>query len=77
MLVNHTRRLLNKAAESGDCRISIQRKPNASWPADHSRLTALESVGHLEWVGHGDECAIWQITSAGLTQLHTFAAGGV
>lgn len=77
MLVNHTRRLLNKAAESGEYQISIQRKPNASWPADHSRLTALESVGHLERVGHGDECAIWQITSAGLTQLHTFAAGGV
>ncbi len=51
MLVNHERRLLNKAAGSDNYRISIQRNPDASWPGDHSRLTALESIGHLERVG--------------------------
>lgn len=75
MLVNHERRLLNKAAGSGNARISIQRKPNASWPGDHSRLTALASVGHLEQVAVGDGLATWQITASGLTQLQAFVGG--
>ncbi|MGH1573291.1 hypothetical protein ACRAWG_24790 [Methylobacterium sp. P31] len=72
MLVNHERRLLNKAAEARDYRISIRKKPDNSWPSDHSRLTALESVGHLEQVGDHDISiprVTWQITSTGLTQL--------
>ena len=80
MLVNHERRLLNKAAEARDCRISIFRKPDDSWPSDHSRLTALESDGHLERISRHDadgELATWEITSIGLTQLQALAAGGV
>ena len=81
MLVNHERRLFNKAAESGDSRISIQRKPDESWPGDHSRLTALESVGHLERIDRCDTRATWRITRTGLTQLQVLAgqvlAGGV
>ena len=80
MLVNHERRLLNKAAEARDYRISIYRKPNASWPSDHSRLTALESDGHLERIGlhdaHGG-LATWQITSTGLTQLQALVGRGL
>lgn len=79
MLVNHARRLLNKAAESGDNRISIQRKPDESWPGDHSRLTALESIGHLERIERRDTpddgLATWRITSTGLTQLQVLAGG--
>ena len=80
MLVNHERRLLNKAAEAGDCRISIQRKPDESWPGDHSRLTALESIGHLERIGRPETPdlgrATWQITATGRTQLQALAGGG-
>ncbi|MCJ2059778.1 hypothetical protein MKL09_25010 [Methylobacterium sp. J-048] len=75
MLVNHERRLLNKAAGSGDYRISIQRNPDASWPGDHSRLTALESIGHLERISLGDGLVTWQITATGLTQLQALAGG--
>ncbi|AYO84326.1 MULTISPECIES: hypothetical protein [Methylobacterium] len=75
MLVNHERRLLNKAAGSDNYRISIQRNPDASWPGDHSRLTALESIGHLERVGVSDGLATWQITATGLTQLQALVGG--
>jgi hypothetical protein len=79
MLVNHERRLLNKAAEARDFRISIRRKPDDSWPSDHSRLTALESTGHLERIGRDDmpddALAIWQITASGLTQLQALTLG--
>jgi len=78
LLVNHERRLLNKAAEARDYRISLYRKPDDSWPSDHSRLTALESDGHLERIGrHDAELATWQITLTGRTQLQALAAGGV
>lgn len=80
MLVNHERRLLNKAAEARDYRISIYRKPDNSWPSDHSRLSALESDGRLERINHhddGGELATWKITSIGLTQLQALAGGGV
>jgi hypothetical protein len=77
MLVNHERRLLNRAAEARDYRISVYRKPDDCWPSDHSRLTALESDGHLERISrHDAELAIWQITSAGLTQLQALTIGG-
>jgi hypothetical protein len=79
MLVNHERRLLNRAAEARDYRISISRKPDDSWPSDHSRLTALESSGHLEQVGGhdaGGELATWQITPTGLSQLQALTVGG-
>ncbi|MHB2206325.1 hypothetical protein [Methylobacterium sp. CM6257] len=79
MLVNHERRLLNKAAEASDYRISIRKKPDNSWPSDHSRLTALESVGRLKQVGdHGISipCVTRQITSTGLTQLQALTGGG-
>jgi hypothetical protein len=80
MLVNHERRLLNRAAEARDARISIRKKPDDSWPSDHSRLTALESVGHLERIGQAEatspEFATWQITTAGLSQLRTLNLGG-
>ncbi|MDP4006222.1 hypothetical protein [Methylobacterium sp. NEAU K] len=79
MLVNHERRLLNKAAEADDYRISIQRKPDDSWPGDHSRLIALESVGHLERIVHhpkpDDGHATWRITATGLTQLRALSGG--
>jgi hypothetical protein len=78
MLVNHERRLLNKAASACDYRISIRRKPDDRWPSDHSRLTALESLGHLERIpctASGDVHAIWQLTAAGLTQLQTLVLG--
>jgi hypothetical protein len=75
MLVNHERRLLNKAAGSDNSRISIQRNPDASWPGDHSRLTALEGIGHLEQIAAGDGLATWQITATGLTQLQALARG--
>lgn len=80
MLVNHERRLLNKAAEAHDYRVSIYRKPDDSWPSDHSRLIALESSGHLERISHHDaegELATWRITSTGLTQLQALAGGGL
>lgn len=79
MLVNHERRLLNKAASACDYRISIRRKPDDRWPGDHSRLTALESLGHLERVhcaAAGDVHATWQLTDAGLTQLQMLVPGG-
>ena len=77
MLVNHERRLLDKAAEARDYRISIYRKPDDSWPSDHSRLTALQSDGHLEQISrHDAELATWQITSTGLSQLQALAVGG-
>ncbi|WP_457108471.1 hypothetical protein [Methylobacterium sp. P5_C11] len=79
MLVNHERRLLSKAAEAGDYRISIRKKPDASWPSDHSRLAALETTGHLQRVDHPDSAegrlAVWQITAAGLSQLQVLASG--
>jgi hypothetical protein len=79
MLVNHERRLLNRAAEARDYRISIHRKSDESWPSDHSRLTALESGGHLERIDRQDlpnhTLAIWQITAAGLTQLQALTLG--
>lgn len=78
MLVNHERRLLSRAAEAGNFRISIRKKPDDSWPSDHSRLSALESVGHLEQVGDHDlstSLATWQITSTGLTQLQALTVG--
>ena len=80
MLVHHERRLLNKAAEARNYRISIYRKADDSWPSDHSRLVALESSGHLEQIGErdaDDNLATWQITSTGLTQLQGLAGGGV
>ncbi len=80
MLVNHERRLLHKAAGSRDYRISIRKKPDDSWPSDHSRLTALESTGHLERIGPHDTIdgalATWRITESGLTQLQALAVGG-
>jgi len=78
MLVNHERRLLNKAAEARDYRISLYRKPDDSWPSDHSRLTALESDGHRDRISrHDAELITWQITSTGLAQLQALAVGGV
>lgn len=80
MLVNHERRLLNKAAEARDYRISIRRRPDNSWPGDHSRLTALESLGHLERIdrleGADDAHTTWQLTKAGLNQLESLGPGG-
>ena len=80
MLVNHERRLLNKAAEARDYRISIRKKPDDRWPSDHSRLTALESLGHLERIGRfdavDDALAIWQLTPAGLNQLQALNPEG-
>lgn len=80
MLVNHERRLLNKAAEARDYRISIRKKPDDSWPGDHSRLSALESLGHLMRVGGpgvtDDALATWQLTASGLTQLQTLVPEG-
>ncbi|MGU3667875.1 hypothetical protein ACLBX9_27125 [Methylobacterium sp. A49B] len=80
MLVNHERRLLNKAAEARDYRISIRKKPDDSWPGDHSRLSALESLGHLTRVGGpgvtDDALATWQLTASGLTQLQTLVPEG-
>jgi hypothetical protein len=77
MLVNHERRLLNKAAEARDYRISIYRKLDDSWPSDHSRLTALETDGHLARISHhGAELATWQITATGLSQLQALTIGG-
>lgn len=80
MLVNHERRLLNKAAEARDYRISIRKKIDDRWPADHSRLTALESLGHLERIGRSgavDEAlAVWQLTASGLTQLQALVPVG-
>ena len=75
MLVNHERRLLNKAAQSTDGRISVKRQPDRAWPGDHSRLLSLESRGDLVWVGEqagphlGGTFSTWQITPAGLEQL--------
>ncbi|MGH1572000.1 hypothetical protein ACRAWG_16520 [Methylobacterium sp. P31] len=80
MLVNHERRLLNRAAEARDFRISVRKKPDDSWPSDHSRLAALESIGHLERIGRDDMpddvLAVWQITASGLTQLQALNLGG-
>jgi hypothetical protein len=80
MLVNHERRLLNKAAEARDYRISIRKKPDDSWPGDHSRLSALETLGHLKRVGGSevidDTHATWQLTASGLTQLQALVPEG-
>lgn len=79
MLVNHERRLLSKAAEARDDRISIRKKPDDRWPSDHSRLTALESLGHLTRIGcctaPDDALAVWQITASGRTQLRVLSPG--
>ncbi|MEE7506011.1 hypothetical protein [Methylobacterium mesophilicum] len=79
MRVNHERRLLNKAAEARDYQISIRQKADASWPGDHSRLTALESIGHLQRIephdGPDGPVAVWQITAAGLSQLQALTSG--
>ncbi|MEE7447937.1 hypothetical protein MRF4_08925 [Methylobacterium radiotolerans] len=79
MRVNHERRLLNKAAEAGDCRISVRQRADASWPGDHSRLTALESTGRLQRIhlhdGPEGSVAVWQITAAGLSQLQALTSG--
>jgi hypothetical protein len=75
MLVNHERRLLTKAAQSTDGRISVKRQFDRAWPGDHSRLRSLESRGDLVWLGEqagphlGGTFATWKITSAGLEQL--------
>jgi hypothetical protein len=75
MLVNHERRLLNKAAHSTDGRISVKREPDRAWPGDHSRLCGLERRGDLVWLGEqagphlGGTFATWRITPAGLEQL--------
>ena len=80
MLVNHERRLLNKAAEARDDRISIRRNSDDRWPSDHSRLTALESLGHLTRIGccaaSDDALAVWQLTASGRTQLQALTPGG-
>ena len=79
MRVNHERRLLNKAAEARDYQISLRQKADASWPSDHSRLTALESTGHLQRIdlhdGPDGSVAVWQITAAGLSQLQALTSG--
>ena len=79
MRVNHQRRLLNKAAEARDYQITIRQRADASWPGDHSRLTALESTGHLRRIdlheGPGGPVAVWQITAAGLSQLQALTSG--
>lgn len=79
MRVNHDRRLLNKAAEARDYRISIRKRADASWPGDHSRLSALESTGHVQRIGSHDgleaSVAVWQITSSGLSQLQVLTSG--
>lgn len=81
MLVNHERRLLNRAAEARDFRIAIRKKPDDSWPSDHSRLSALESGGHLQRIDRHDRAddalAVWQITSAGLAQLQALVPGDI
>jgi len=82
MLVNHERRLLNKAAQSTDGRVSVKREPDRAWPGDHSRLRGLESRGDLVWLGEqagphlGGTFATWQITPAGLQQLEALAGQG-
>ena len=80
MLVNHERRLLNMAADARDYRISIRKKPDDRWPNDHSRLTALESLGHLERIGLSevvdDALAIWKLTPSGLTQQQALNPDG-
>jgi hypothetical protein len=79
MLVNHERRLLNKAAEARDYRISIRRKADDSWPSDHSRLTALATIGHLQQIDDHEDAditrATWQITASGLSQLQALSSG--
>ena len=79
MRVNHQRRLLNKAAEARDYQITIRQRADASWPGDHSRLTALESTGHLRRIDPledpGCPVAVWQITAAGLSQLRALSSG--
>jgi len=75
MLVDHEFRLLTKAAQSTDGRVSVKRQPDRAWPGDHSRLCGLESRGDLVWLGEqagphlGGTFATWQITPAGLQQL--------
>ena len=75
MLVNHDRRLLSKAAEAVDRLVSVKQKPDRSWPADHSRLCALESRGELRWIGEragpplGGVFATWRITEKGMERL--------
>jgi len=82
MLVNHERRLLNKAAQSTDGRVSVKRELDRAWPGDHSRLRGLESRGDLVWLGEqagphfGGTFATWQITPAGLQQLEALAGQG-
>ena len=75
LLVNHERRLLTKAAEAVDSRISVKRERDRSWPGDHSRLCALQSRGDVRWIGQqagphlGGMFATWQITEAGRARL--------
>ena len=75
MLVNHERRLLSKSGEAVDHLVSVKRKPNRSWPADHSRLCALESRGDLRWIGEragpplGGVFAMRHVTEQGLERL--------
>ncbi|ACL56513.1 hypothetical protein [Methylobacterium nodulans] len=74
-MIDHERRLLSKAAQTAEGRISVKRDPDRSWPGDHSRLCALENDGHLRFVGEqagphiGGTFAIWQITERGRAAL--------
>jgi hypothetical protein len=83
MLVNHERRLLDKAAQSTDGRISVKRQLDRDWPSDHRHLRDLESRGDLVWLGEqagphlGGTFATWQITPAGLEQLQVLGNRGV
>ncbi|GJE14553.1 hypothetical protein [Methylobacterium longum] len=80
MLVNHERRLLTKAAQAMDGLISIKRERDRAWPGDHSRLSSLESLGDLVWIGEragphlGGTFATWRITDAGLSRLEGLSA---
>jgi hypothetical protein len=74
-MIDHRRRLLNRAALADEGRISVRREPDRAWPGDHSRLCALESDGHLIFLGEqpgpqpGGAFAVWRITEQGRRAL--------
>lgn len=74
-MIDHRRRLLNRAALAAEGRITLRREPDRAWPGDHSRLCALENDGHLLFLGEqpgpspGGASAAWRITAQGRAVL--------